>query len=187
MLEVKPTKATVSQIVNYVLALAFGLLLLATLINKIALWTQHNKIMFQFPVVVRKMVWVEKIGEPQILSPLAEMQNETAEVNSYPEGVDTDIEKYICDKWGIADCKMALAIAKAESGIRCDAIGINKNGTADIGVFQLNTVHMNKGGDWTLANMADCYKNVDLAYELYEQQGYKPWVVYNNGWVLAKY
>jgi hypothetical protein len=85
------------------------------------------------------------------------------------------------------DCKMALAIASAESGLRCDAVHINDNNTVDLGVFQLNSVHLKKGGNWTLANMGDCYKNVDLAYEMFKEQGWQPWVAYLNGSYLAKY
>src|SRR3990167_8128030 len=52
-------------------------------------------------------------------------------VLDYPDEIDTDIERYICEKFGTFDCKTALAIAKAESGLREDAIGVNTNSTVD--------------------------------------------------------
>src|SRR3990167_10264295 len=52
-------------------------------------------------------------------------------VLEYPDEIDTPIEKYICEKFGPFDCKTALAIAKAESGLREDALGVNTNSTVD--------------------------------------------------------
>src|SRR5574343_515898 len=99
---------------------------------------------------------------------------------------DKDLATYICEKFGVFECKTALAVAKAESGMRCYAVNVNANGTADLSVFHLNTKQKKKGGEWTLANMAECRKNVDLAYELWQAQGWNPWGAYTNGRGLAK-
>jgi hypothetical protein len=154
-----------------------GLLIVVCIV---ALWSDSNKVIVKSPIVIKtqKMITVEK-RVTQIINPVV--------ITNYPEDVKTDLEKYICDKWGIADCKIAIAVAKAESGLKCDALNINTNNTADMGVFQLNSTHLKKGGDWTLANMGDCYKNVDLAYELWKEQGFSPWVAFNTGAYLAKY
>jgi hypothetical protein len=147
---------------------------------KVALWFDDNKLSIKSPIVVtRQKVWNVEPRVAQVISPIV--------VIDYPEEVDTDIEKYICEKFGLMDCKMALAVAKAESGMNCNAVNINSNGTADLSIFQLNTTHLKKGGEWTLANMSDCYKNVDLAHQLWTEQGWNPWVAYLNGSYLAKY
>lgn len=75
--------------------------------------------------------------------------------------------------WG-KDARIGLAIAKAESGLRCEAYHFNTNGTVDHSVFQLNSVHIKRG------NLADCKENVRIAYEIYKEQGGNPWVVFWN-------
>jgi hypothetical protein len=82
-----------------------------------------------------------------------------------------EIKKYICEKFG-KDCERALAIAKCESGFNPESIGVNKNGTVDRGVFQLNTVHHHI----TSSCAFDARCNIDTAYELFKKQGWRPWV-----------
>ncbi len=175
----KIERATRRKIALITLFVIGVLTAIAFLVSKVALWFDNNKLIIKSPIVIttQKMVSVTP-RVTQVVSPIV--------VIDYPEEVDTDIEKYICQKFGLMDCKMALAIAKAESGLKCDAIGINAD-SADIGVFQLNTAHLKRGGNWTLANMGDCYRNVDLAYELWKEQGFSPWVAFNTGAYLAKY
>lgn len=87
-------------------------------------------------------------------------------------------EEYICYKFG-KDCRLALAVSQAENGTRqCDRFGVNTNKTIDVGIFQINTVHLKKG--WKLADLTECHKNVDYAYEIYQAQGFEPWVAYKN-------
>lgn len=98
------------------------------------------------------------------------------EAKAAPEAPKPSIETYICQKFGDA-CKMALAISQAENGTRqCDRVNINKDKSLDIGIFQINTVHLKKG--WKLPELTDCYTNVDKAYEIYKAQGWTPWVTY---------
>ncbi|MBI5733854.1 MAG: hypothetical protein HY973_02835, partial [Candidatus Kerfeldbacteria bacterium] len=53
----------------------------------------------------------------------------------------TGIEKDICVRFG-TDCRLALAISKAENrDHRCDYVNKNKNGSVDVGLFQINTIH----------------------------------------------
>jgi len=102
----------------------------------------------------------------------------------YPGEIDTPLEIYICEKFGQYDCKTALAVAKAESGLREDALGINSNGTVDIGVFQINSIHLKR---CSLKQLADAEGNVDCAYELFQEQGWNPWVVYKQKTYLNHY
>jgi hypothetical protein len=75
-----------------------------------------------------------------------------------------DIQKYICTKkW---DCKTAVAVAIAESGLNPDAVSY----TNDYGIFQLNNKPIT---DWK--------ENIDEAYKMYERRGWQPWVAYNTG------
>jgi hypothetical protein len=176
----KLEKATKRKIILSALAILGFLTMILAFAVKVALWFDSNKLTIKSPLVVhtQRVVNIEPRVE-KVISPVV--------IVDYPEEVDTPLEQYICEKWGLMDCKMALAVASAESGLECNAININTNGTVDLGVFQLNSIHLQKGGDWNIGNMGDCYKNVDLAYELWLEQGWTPWVAYLSGAYLKKY
>ena len=145
---------------------------------KVASWFDTHTIHKQR---ILSMTWKLPIEiqkrEPQII--------EKQIVLDYPDEIDTDLEKYICEKFGVYDCKTALAIAKAESGLREDAINVNSDGSIDLGIFQINSVHYKKAG-CLLKDVVDAFKNVDCGYQIFEAQGFGPWVVYQNGNYLAK-
>lgn len=67
------------------------------------------------------------------------------------------------------DAKIALAIAKAESGLNCKASHLNSNGTIDSGIFQLNQ-----------QPILDCLQNIERAKVLFDKRGWHPWVTFNN-------
>lgn len=67
----------------------------------------------------------------------------------------------------------AMLIAQCESRWNPKAYNYNTNGTSDYGLFQINTVHVLRYGtgfyyDWK--------QNVDVAYKIYKQSGWNPWV-----------
>lgn len=96
------------------------------------------------------------------------------------------IEQKICHVFGKKDCALALAVSHAENGTRaCDRMNVNTNKTIDVGIFQINSVHMKKG--YTLADLIDCDKNIEIAYEIYKAQGFNPWVAYTNKSYLKFY
>lgn len=75
------------------------------------------------------------------------------------------------------DAKMALAISQAENGTRkCDRESKpNKNGTIDIGIFQINEIHSSKG------NLYGCTDNILVALQIYKASGWSAWTVYKSG------
>ena len=114
-----------------------------------------------------------------------ERKPEIKEVVRVIESVDinklTDIEKYICEKWGVYECQVAVAVARTESGLKEQAFNtFNKNGTLDVGVFQVNSVHFNQPG-CSLKELVYAKKNVDCAYEIYKKSGWGAWSAYNSG------
>ena len=116
----------------------------------------------------------------------------------------TTIEDYIKYKFG-DDWKVALAIARAESGLNPlregihDAYSLPKvsptyPGECSIGLFQVNLasdgckgrqVHATRipGEDLgaKIEWLKDYKNNVDYAYKLYEVQGFNPWSTYKTG------
>lgn len=71
------------------------------------------------------------------------------------------------------DARLAVAIAQAESGFRCDAYHFNTNKTVDHSIFQVNDVHSWRG------DLNNCEENINVAYKIYKEQGFRPWVTYN--------
>lgn len=131
---------------------------------------QFNQVMevqFNQPIEIKE----RKVNVSQIVQVLNEVQ---------PLENLTPIEEYICKKWGVYDCKTALAVARAESGMRENAININKNDTIDVGIFQINSVHFEQEG-CSLKEVSDAYKNVDCAYGLWQVSNWSPWVAFLNG------
>lgn len=148
-----------------------GILVITKLIND---WFNKHYLDFNIPVKVAVFSPVEiKIRKPQVI--------EKKLVLEYPEEIDTPIEKYICDKWGVYECKTALAVSKAENGTRQpDRFNVNNNGTIDVGIFQINSIHFKKEG-CSLAEIVIAEKNVDCAYKIWKASGWSPWVAYKNG------
>lgn len=138
--------------------------------RSVIVWFDNNKITYN-PLDVRVSLPNIKIEkrEPEIIRAVVD----------YPDTIDTPVEQYICEKWGLMDCKVALAVAKSESGMNCHAFNANDNGTIDVGIFQINSIHYDD--DFTIADATDCYKNIDKAHEIYQEQGWSPWVVFWNG------
>lgn len=75
-----------------------------------------------------------------------------------------EIADLICSKpW---DCRTAVAVAMAESGLNCGSV----SRTNDHGLFQL---HGQK--------IYDCRENIDRAYEMWKRRGWQPWSAFKNG------
>ena len=92
-------------------------------------------------------------------------------------------EEYIRMKFGNHG-DIAVAVAKAESGLREDAVHQNNNGTIDVGCWQVNSIHL---GKVKLETLLDCKKATDWVYDnLYLYQGFNPWYAFTTGAYLAK-
>lgn len=143
-------------------------------------WFNGHQFQFNKPVVIQLNKPIEVIERKVTILELVQKRD------SLPEP-KTDIEKYICEKWGVYDCKIALAVAKAE-GLKYDENGevipdlfnINTNGSMDVGVFQINSIHYKKP-QCKLRDMTDPIKNVDCAYSIYEGSGWGAWSAFKNG------
>jgi len=83
------------------------------------------------------------------------------------------IQKYFGDQ-----AHIALAVAKAESSLNPKATNLNRNGSTDTGLFQINSIH-----GYETDYLLDVENNVKVAYEIYKKAGnqFTPWVAYNTG------
>lgn len=155
----------------------FGLAVIYSLLITINTWFNENKFIFQSPVTVTFNKPVQIVKRELLRPQIIEIVNELPEMKDL-----TPIESYICDDrhWGLLNCRIALAVAKAESNLRADTFNVNTNGSIDIGIFQINSVHYKKPG-CSLQDVTDPYKNVDCAYQIWKDSGFHPWSVFKNG------
>lgn len=91
------------------------------------------------------------------------------------------VELQIKKIFGKQNYKLAIAISWAENGSRqCDRISKqNTNGSYDVGLFQINTVHLKKG--YTMKQLQNCTENIKIAKSIFDKQGWNPWVAFTNG------
>lgn len=71
--------------------------------------------------------------------------------------------------------EVMIAVAKAESNLNPYATNRNTNGSRDIGLFQINSVHGNSD-----LEMFNVDKNLIAARKIYEKQGITAWSAVNN-------
>lgn len=89
------------------------------------------------------------------------------------ETTEDKIKRYFPD-----DYEIAIAIAKAESGLDKNATHKNRNGSTDSGLMQINSIHCAK---------FDCNKFFDEEYNLYvakqikDDSGWYAWSSYKSG------
>lgn len=72
--------------------------------------------------------------------------------------------------------EVMIAVAKAESNLNPFATNRNTNGSRDIGIFQINSIHGNSD-----LEMFNVDKNLEAARKIYEKQGVTAWSAVNNG------
>jgi len=172
-------KTKVAGILTILLFVFVGLFQLGI---KIAEWFDTHKIIKQQVIQLQVQAPLRiETREPQVVEIVKTIEN-------IPAGKDleTDVEKYIYEVFGPEDYKIAIAIAKAESGLGEHKINAyNTNGTVDIGVFQINSIHYNKP-ECSLDKIVTMKGNVDCAYTLYKASGWNPWVVFQNGSFKSK-
>jgi len=179
--------------VKLILILAFVLVLfglLFQLIKEINGW--YNTHYFQFnPVVQVKFNTPVEIKERKV-----SIQEVIKVINDSPLPSNlTPIEKYICEKWGPYDCRTALALFKAESGMKEDAYHVNSDLSIDYGIAQINSVNWRLEG-CSLKEIVDPRKNVDCAYRLWDRGNgkegdkvgnFNAWVAFKNGAFIQHY
>jgi hypothetical protein len=94
---------------------------------------------------------------------------------------EPEIRAYVCPKLG-DKCNIFIAVLKAENGTHeCtrDNRGLNRNGSVDIGLAQIN---WRPGNPYhTFEQLQDCKYNLDVALEMYSRRGFQPWYAYTKG------
>lgn len=78
------------------------------------------------------------------------------------------------------DTSTARAICMAESSGNTNATNYNTNGSTDMGLMQVNSIHADMvSGD--LQSLYDPATNVRIAYAIYQSAGWRAWSTFLNG------
>lgn len=140
---------------------------------------EHYRTRFlQYTLLILLLIWIYQVGK-NILSEsnVVVIQNVIAaeKVEPVKPQVVLSIEDKIKQTFP-EQPEIMLAVAKAESKLNPHATNINRNGTKDTGIFQVNSVH-GYNEEW-LKNEDN---NLKAARKIYEKQGLKAWYAYQNG------
>ena len=154
-------------------------------------WFIEYHFLFQSPVQISFYKPVQVVKNEWLRPTIIEVVNELPELKNL-----TSIEKYICDKWGPYNCRLAVAVIKTE-GLSYDKDGnvipdrfhIEKDGTVSIGITQINSVNWDLGG-CSLQEIADPFKAVDCGYRIWDRAdgeegngegAFTPWGSFTDG------
>ena len=77
------------------------------------------------------------------------------------------------------DVDILICIAEQESRFKPQAININKNGTRDYGLFQINDVWLEECNT-TPQKLLQPHANASCAITVYRTQGLKAWATYKH-------
>lgn len=153
-------------------AVAIGLL---AIVGGVGYFFSKYQIETQNPVHLKivKPIWIQKrVTQVNVYTTV----NEVDAVSAVPLN---PTEVYLCNKFGAAQCLMALRVIHYEDGSeQCDRFHQNSNSTTDYGLFQINSQHIGQviaGHTITLAELVTCQGNVDDAYLLESTEGWGIW------------
>lgn len=84
--------------------------------------------------------------------------------------IECELKKY---DW---DHTIAMAIVTAESSMRTDVVNPEQHRgcTGSVGLFQVACIHDD------IEKLKDPVYNIQRAYEIYEESGWRPWGAYTN-------
>lgn len=135
--------------------------------------TYHNEVERQLE---EKQKQIEELNKQ--VQAKKDRQNAIAQANtrSTSKPVSSGCEQYIglisAYNWPV---DQAIAVANAESG--CNTAAVSP--TRDHGIFQINEVHIAKAG--SIQALHDPSTNIQVAYQIWSRQGFKPWSVCTSG------
>lgn len=132
---------------------------------------------FLSPIIVKSGVSAQEeliSANPRLSEKVVEVMVEVEK----PVETEFDSEKheilaYIVEKFGEDSADAITLVRKCEnSTFDQTRTNHNNNGSVDYGVFQINSIHTARFGE---EFKTDWKANVDVAYEIFSEQGWSPW------------
>lgn len=142
------------------------------------------------PLIVRtQSIWFSELKkQPEVISPI--VVTAEVKVDNSPDWYKnlSPLEKKVCDKWGVYECKNAVARCRAESGcMQTTKDGRTKtSSTNDIGAMQINEVHWNYKSpsykaECDLTKIVTEDGNLECAMVIYKASGWGAWSTTHDG------
>jgi len=144
------------------------------LLNKILVTTSvvSLSIVFLSPLIIETGLAEARQGELVSANyrPIVEIE---VEKEAEYENEKHEIISYIVEKFGDDSADAITLVRKCEnSTFDQTRTNHNNNGSVDYGVFQINSIHTARFGE---EFKTDWKTNVDVAYEIFSEQGWTPW------------
>ena len=126
-----------------------------------------------------KLLEVKSIEAKELSAKSLRLETENAELKiPVKEKVLREVDRLFGNRAGEAKKIISCENSSATSS----RVNLNKNGTADFGPFQINSIHAKRFGT---KFMVDPIENVRVAYKIYQEQNWRPWFSSNNCHKLA--
>jgi hypothetical protein len=124
---------------------------------------------------VRLSIWVSEnfMWDGKFKSPIPEaraIEVKTVENKKTDKLVVMQMIKDEFAEFGSAVVIQALNVAYCESRFDETAEHVNRNGSADRGVFQISSIH-----GYSEYKLFAAWENINIAREIYRKQGWRPW------------
>jgi hypothetical protein len=103
-----------------------------------------------------------------------EITEANVSVQSQDATRDTDSVESLLAHYFPENYEMMLNIAMWESSMNPNAININRNGSIDCGIMQINSIH-GYDCEW----LKNPKNNIEVARKIYDKQGLQAWASYN--------
>ena len=157
-------------IITAILVVIFLLALFIFVVN----WVNENEVILKPPIEIKtnQVITVRK-RQTQLLKPLVEEYKIEAKEKKKPDFTNP-IEKEIYEVFGEEHFDKAMKLLECENKtLNPKAIHINKDGSQDLGIFQINTYWngFNKSQN-NKRYLFDPAINIRIAWRLYQDSGY---------------
>lgn len=150
----------ISKFIVIILAIIFNLLrLIAKLLYKLKKWIYRLAI-FVCVIYTAGSALTMWVYAPRV----------TYAYTEHPTTQKEEIIDYIYQVFGNQADNAFKVLACENHSLNPNAKGMNKNGTSDVGIFQVNSIH---GVPETY--LKDWRTNVDVAYQIYKNSGWNAW------------
>ncbi len=126
---------------------------------------------------VREWPTIATKSQIPVAAPTPVEQQATAQVPTPSAGCNGYLTLFSQYNWNVQD---AIAICNAESSGNPNATHYDANGSVDMGLMQINSVHDNMVS--SPSQLYDPATNISVAYQIYSQSG---WYAWSTAWVIG--
>lgn len=150
--------------------LVAGVLAMVNLgLNAYVNWNLKHERVWQTPINVsfQPLTFVRDREPQTIISPLAQVK---AVIEDTQYSQLSAVQKKLCDKFGLYECKTAMIVQSCENGTQDpERTNTNTDGSIDVGIMQINQQNWNKNGCGGLHDLTEVDRNIECAYVIWDR------------------